>query len=53
MPIIYQYFEYNDNEANGYTYIYNYDGSTYTITFVSKIDISTLINSFMKNVKFE
>lgn len=49
----YQYFEYTDNGANGYTYIYNFDGSTYTITFVAKIDISTLIDAFMKNVKFE
>jgi len=49
----YQYFEYTDNGAKGYTYIYNYEGSTYTITFVAKIDISTLIDAFMKNVKFE
>lgn len=49
----YQYFEFTENKANGYTYIYNYEGSTYTITFVAKIDISTLIDAFMKNVKFE
>jgi len=49
----YQYFEFTDNGANGYTYIYNFEGSTYTITFMAKIDINTLIDAFMKNVKFE
>lgn len=49
----YKYFEFTYNEAKGYTYIYNYEGSTYTITFMAKIDISTLIDVFMKNVKFE
>lgn len=49
----YQYFEYVDAGINGYCYSYYYEGSTYTITFEAKIDITTLINAFMKNVKFE
>lgn len=50
--IEYQYFEYTDNGIKGYCYSYEYDGSTYTITFEAKIDISSLVDTFMKNVSF-
>lgn len=50
--IEYQYFEYTDNGIKGYCYSYEYDGSTYTITFEAKIDISSLVETFMKNVSF-
>ena len=48
----YEYFDYVSDGINGYAYAYNHDGSTYTITFEAKIDITSLIDAFMKNVKF-
>lgn len=48
----YEYFEYTNNGVNGYVYCYNHDGSTYTISFDAKIDITSLIDAFMKNVSF-
>ena len=50
--IDYEYFEYTNNGVNGYVYCYNHEGSTYTISFDAKIDITTLIDAFMKNVSF-
>lgn len=50
--IEYQYFEYTDNNIKGYCYSYEYEKSTYTITFEAKIDINSLVNTFMKNVSF-
>lgn len=50
--IEYQYFEYTDNGIKGYCYSYEYEGSTYTITFEAKINISSFVDTFMKNISF-
>ena len=48
----YQYFEYDENGTPGHTYMYTYNGTTYTISFVSSADISALEQAFMNNVRF-
>ena len=49
----YQYYEYEVNEQKGHTYVYYYDGTTYTINFLSNKDITQLETAFMKNVQFK
>ncbi|MBQ7688316.1 MAG: hypothetical protein IJT27_03760 [Clostridia bacterium] len=50
--LTYRYFEYDENGLPGHTYVYAYDGTAYTISFVSGTDISALENAFMENVRF-
>lgn len=48
----YTYFEYTDNGMPGHTYAYNFDGTTYTISFVSQYDMTSLEEVFLQNVSF-
>ena len=48
----YTYFEYNDNGMPGHTYAYNFDGTTYTISFASQYDMTSLEEVFLQNVSF-
>ena len=48
----YQYFEYDNNGTPGHTYLYCYDGTTYAISFVSALDMSSPENVFLSNVRF-
>ena len=50
--IEYQYFEYDENGMPGHTYLYTYNGTSYTISFASSADISSLEEMFMKYVHF-
>lgn len=49
----YQYFEYQVNEQHGHTYVYNYQGNTYTINFIFSKNINSLEKLFMNNVTFK
>ena len=51
--LAYKYFEYDDNGLPGHTYVYNYDGTTYTISFVSASDMTSLENGFLETVRFD
>ena len=51
--IKYTCFNYDENGVPGHTYVYCYDGSTYTISFVSNYDMTSLEEGFMQNVRFE
>lgn len=54
--ITYTYFEYDDPEApsgKGHTYMYVFEGTTYSISFVSEYDVSSLEDGFFKTVYFE
>ncbi len=48
----YTYFEYDDNGLPGHTYVHEYDGTTYTISFVSQYDMTSLESVFMGCVYF-
>lgn len=48
----YQYFEYDENGMAGHTYVCSFNGTVYTISFVSNADISALEQTFMENVSF-
>ena len=49
----YRYFEYDENGVPGHTYIYHFNGTTYTISFVSSLDMTSLESAFLSNVHFE
>ena len=49
----YEYFEYPVNGRTGHTYVYNYEGTTYTINFVFEKDNPDFENIFMNNVYFK
>ncbi len=49
----YKYFEYDENGVPGHTYVYCFDGTTYTISFVSKYDTTSLEDGFFSCVRFE
>ena len=49
----YRYFEYDENGVPGHTYVYTFEGTTYTISFVSNFDITSLESAFLSNVRFE
>ena len=50
----YTYFNYqNDNHDTIHVYMYNYNNTTYAISFVSSIDISDFETTFMNNVYFD
>ena len=49
----YRYFEYDENGTPGHTYVYNFEGTTYTISFVSTFDMASLESVFLSNVRFE
>ena len=52
--LTYAYFNYKlDTGETAHTYMYNYNDITYTVMFVSKIDITNLEETFMKYVYFE
>lgn len=48
----YQYFEYDENGMPGHTYLYTYNGNSYTVSFASNADISALEQAFMESVHF-
>ncbi len=48
----YKYFEYDENGVPGHTYVAEFGGTTYTISFASAADISALETAFMENVRF-
>lgn len=49
----YQYFEFEVNQKKGHTYVYNYNDTTYTISFTFEDDISDFEKEFMNNVYFK
>jgi len=49
----YRYFEYDENGTPGHTYVYSFEGTTYTISFVSNFDMTSLEYAFLSNVRFE
>ncbi len=49
----YKYFEFDRDGVPGHTYVYRFDGTTYTISFVSSYDINLFETAFMNNVRFE
>ena len=49
----YRYFEYDENGVPGHTYVYTFEGTTYTISFVSNFDMTSLESVFLSNVRFE
>lgn len=49
----YQYFEYEVNGEQGHTYVYYYDGTTYSINFISSNNINEFEKTFMDNVYFK
>ena len=49
----YRYFEYEENGESGHTYVCSAFGTTYTISFVSKFDLTALETAFLSNVHFE
>lgn len=51
--ITYKYFEYETNGVPGHTYVYNFDGTTYTISFESEYDTASLEEGFLNTVHFE
>lgn len=54
--IAYTYFEYDDPEmpaSKAHTFMYVFDGTTYSISFVSEYDLSSLEEGFFKTVYFE
>ena len=51
--LTYKYFEYVDNDRPGHTYVYNFDGTTYTISFASAYDMTSLENGFLESVRFD
>ena len=51
--IEYRYFEYDENGAPGHTYAYCFEGTTYTVSFVSNYDMTSLESVFLSNVRFE
>ncbi len=51
--LTYKYFEYVDNDRPGHTYVYNFDGTTYTLSFVSAHDMTSLENGFLEAVRFD
>ncbi len=51
--IKYQYFEYSEGGKPGHTYVYNYNGNTYTISFASAYDMTSLEDVFMSQVYFK
>ena len=46
-------FDYDENGRPGTTYAYYFEGTTYTISFVSEYDMTSLIDGFMSNVSFK
>ena len=48
----YKYFEYDENGMPGHTYLAEFGGAAYTISFASNADISALETAFMENVRF-
>jgi len=51
--IQYKYFEYEENGTPAHNYVYNYNGTTYTIIFVSNYDMTSLENTFLGSVYFK
>ncbi len=49
----YKYFEYDENGTPGHAYVIHYEGTTYTISFVSSYDMTSLETVFMNNVYFK
>ena len=50
--LTYTYFEYDDNGRPGHTYVYCYDGTSYTISFTSPYDMTSLETVFLNNIRF-
>lgn len=48
----YQYFDYEVNGRPGHTYLYQYEDTTYSISFESIYDTASLEAGFMKYVRF-
>lgn len=51
--IQYKYFEFEENGAPSHNYVYNFNGTTYMIVFVSSFDMTSLETVFLNNVHFE
>ena len=51
--IDYKYFEYEENGVPSHTYVYNFNGTTYTIIIESSYDMRSLEDTFMKSVHFK
>ena len=49
----YRYFEYDENGVPGHTYVCSFNGTVYTVSFVSKYDTASLESVFLSNVRFE
>lgn len=49
----YRYFEYDENGTPGHTYVYTFEGTAYTVSFVSDYDMTSLEAAFLSNVRFE
>ena len=48
----YKYFEFDKNGVPGHTYVYTYENDTYTISFESSYDMTSLESAFMGTVRF-
>jgi len=51
--VVYRCFEYEENGTPGRTYLYFFDGTTYTISFASSFDTALLEEAFLSGVRFE
>lgn len=51
--LAYQYFEYDENGMAGHTYLCEYNGTAYTVSFASNADVAALEQAFMENIHFE
>ncbi len=49
----YSYFEYDENGTPGHTYLCDFAGTIYTVSFVSSSDMTALEAAFLANVYFE
>lgn len=45
--------EYTDKTVPAHVYAYNFDGTTYTVNFISEYDMSSLESGFLNTVRFE
>ena len=49
----YFYFEYDENGTPGHTYLYSFNDTVYTISFVSAYDMTALETAFLSNAYFQ
>ena len=51
--LTYKYFDFDRDDVPGHTYVYEFEGTTYTISFISDRDTASLEAGFMGAVRFE